>query len=706
MDTSSDLLIEIGTEELPPVALPHLSAAFADGFRKRLAEQSIGFVDLEAFAAPRRLALLVKGIATRQADLETLRRGPAVASAFESDGTASKAAQGFARSCGVSVEDLIRERTDKGEWLAFRTLTAGRATAELVPALVEATLADLPVPRRMRWGDGEAQFVRPVHWVCLVLGDSPIAGRVLGVEASVRTWGHRFHHPGPITLVQASDYAERLRSEGFVEPSFERRRDLVRKQVEAIAASQGLQAEVDPDLLDEVTALVEWPRALLGGFDKDFLAVPSEVLIETMRKNQKYFPVRDYSGALQPFFIAVSNIESKDLSQVRAGNERVIRPRFTDAKFFWEQDLKTRLEDRFPRLESLVFQEKLGSMADKARRVVRLARALAERLGEDPALAERAATLAKCDLTSSMVFEFPALQGTIGRYCAERGGEDPEVSQAVEEQYRPRFAGDALPQGSCGRVLAIADRLDTLVGIFGTDQRPSGAKDPYGLRRASIAVLRILIETPIALDLRDALDVAAQGYVAEVLKEDTVSAVLAYILDRLVSYYQELGIGADTVDAVLATGVTTVSDLDRRIRAVSDFRRLVEGAALAAANKRIRNILAKSGEYTFSGSDPDPRLFADRAEFGLWERIVGIRLAMVTLVEAQDYAGFLGLLAGLREDVDSFFEQVMVMAEDPRVRANRLLLLRRLQDLFLQVADISRLQIEERPREAMQGDDP
>ena len=699
----SDLLVEIGTEELPPVALPQLCAAFADGFRKRLAERSIGFADVESFAAPRRLALLVKGVSTRQPDFQTLRRGPAVAAAFGPDGTPSKAAEGFARSCGVAVEDLVRERTEKGEWLAYRTLSAGRLTAELVPALTEQALADLPIPRRMRWGEGEAEFVRPVHWICLMLGDSPVEGKVLGVEASARTWGHRFHHPGSITLGSALDYAERLRTEGFVEPSFERRRELIRCQVDSIASDQGLRAEVDPALLDEVTALVEWPCALLGSFDRDFLDVPAEVLIETMRKNQKYFPVRDSSGALQPLFIAVSNIESKDPSQVRAGNERVIRPRFTDAKFFWEQDRRKHLEDWFPRLETLVFQDKLGSMAGKSRRVACLARVLADRLGENPVLAERAALLAKCDLTSSMVCEFPALQGTIGRYYAANGGEDPAVSEAIEEHYLPRFAGDTLPQTGCGRVLAIADRLDTLVGTFGIDHRPSGTKDPYGLRRASIAVLRILIETPLPLNLRDILDHTFQGYDRGTLRPDTVSAVLAYMFDRLVNYYQELEIAADTVDAVLATGVADISDLDLRIRAVSDFRVLAAGVSLAAANKRIRNILAKSGEQVTAEGDPDVEVFSDPAEIGLWRRIVEIRIAMTPLVEAQDYAAVLGLLAGLREEVDAFFDQVMVMAEDRRVRSNRLALLRRLQDLFLQIADISRLQIEERSQAALTG---
>ena len=703
MDASSDLLVEIGTEELPPVALPRLSAAFAEGLRKQLSEQTIAFTDLEVFAAPRRLALLVKGIATRQPDVESMRRGPAVSAAFGPDGAPSKAAEGFARSCGVAVEDLARERSDKGEWLAFRSLTPGRDTALLVPELVERALADLPIPRRMRWGEGEAEFVRPIHWVCLMLGDLGVPGQVLGVAASDRTWGHRFHHPGPIALGNALEYAQRLRTEGFVEPSFKLRRERIRAQVETLATAEGLHAEIDPDLLEEVTALVEWPRALVGGFDPEFLAVPAEVLIETMRKNQKYFALRDGTGKLQPLFIAVSNIESRDLSQVRAGNERVIRPRFADAKFFWEQDLKQPLADAFPRLESLVFQDKLGSMAAKCRRIASLGRALSERLREDPAPVERAALLAKCDLTSSMVYEFPSLQGTMGRYYAAHTGEDRSVSEALEEQYLPRFAGDSLPTGACGRVLAVADRLDTLAGIFGIGQRPSGAKDPYGLRRASIAVLRILIETPLPLDLGESLTLAAQGFEPGLLKPDTVPAVLAYMLDRLGGYYQDQGIAADTVDAVLATGGTTVSDLDRRIRAVHGFRRLPAGSALAAANKRIGNILAKAGAQT-AGADPDPQLFVEPAEDALWGRMGAIRDSVAPLVASQDYPGVLGMLAGLREDVDAFFEQVMVMSEDPRVRANRLLLLRRLQDLFLDVADISRLQVDERTQALAPGD--
>lgn len=695
MDVANDLLVEIGTEELPPLALPQLSAAFADGLCRQLREAGIGFAAQESFAAPRRLGLLLQGIATRQPDQESVRRGPAIAAAFGPDGTPSKAAEGFARSCGVAVSELARERSDKGEWLVFRSLTPGQATAQLIPAMVERALADLPIPRRMRWGAGEETFVRPVHWVCLMLGDTVIPGTVLGLPASDLTFGHRFHHPAAIRLAQAGDYANRLRREGFVEPSFAVRRTRIAEQVQSLARERGLQAELEPALLDEVAALVEWPRALVGGFDPEFLAVPPEVLIETMRKNQKYFPLRDNAGRLQPLFVAVSNLESKDPEQVRAGNERVIRPRFTDAKFFWEQDLKQPLSAQFERLESVVFQDKLGSLADKCRRIARLAHALAARFGEDPHRAERASLLAKCDLMSAMVFEFPALQGVIGRYYAIHAGEEPAVSEAMAEQYLPRFAGDTLPSGSCGRILAVADRLDTLVGIFGIGQRPTGAKDPYGLRRASIAVLRILIETPVSLDLKAAIALASEGFPKGILAIDTESSVLAYMLDRLAGYYQDQGIDGDAVDAVLAVGLYDVSDLDRRIRAVQGFRRLPAAYSLAAANKRIRNILAKVQAGQKTSGDPERTLFGEPCESGLWSQIERLRIAVQPLMTTQDYVGVLALLSELKNDVDGFFDQVMVMADDPKIRDNRLALLGRLQDLFLNVADFSRLQIEE-----------
>jgi glycyl-tRNA synthetase beta chain len=692
---TSDLLIEIGTEELPPKALLALSSGLVEGFRAQLDGAGITFETIEPFASPRRLALLTRGILTRQPDREILRRGPAVRSAFGADGSPTKAAMGFAGSCGVSIDALEREVTDKGEWLAFRSVLPGETTAALVPGLVETTLDGLPIPKRMRWGSGTEEFVRPIHWVCLLLGEERIPGRVMGIEAGRITRGHRFHHPEPIELQTATDYPHVLRSQGFVEADFARRRDLVRSQVEELAAAHGLRARIDDGLLDEVTALVEWPKPILGNFDQTYLAIPPEVLIETMQSNQKYFPLEDSTGRLQAAFIAVTNIESRDPDQVRAGNERVIRPRFADAAFFWAQDIKQPLEEYAARLETVVFQDRLGTLADKSVRVAKLSRHLAGSLDVDPEMAARAARLARCDLVTSMVYEFPGLQGTMGRYYAAQDQEDACVCAAMEEQYLPRFAGDLLPTSPCGRALAIADRIDTLVGIFGIGLRPSGAKDPYGLRRASIGVLRILIETPLDLDLCELLAVAASSYPAGTLSGDVESAALAYVLDRLRGYYHDRGVSTDTIESVLQTGVTIPADLDARIAAVTAFRALPAAASLSAANKRIRNILTKAGVEIVAGTGlPSPRadLFEEPAEIRLASKVDELSELVGPLAKSGDYVGVLGSLTGLEGHLGAFFDQVMVMVDDPEVRENRIRLLHGLAGLFLLVADISRLQ--------------
>lgn len=690
-DQSQDLFLEVGTEELPPTALKGLSNALAEGFKARLIGRGLSFGEIESFATPRRLGLLVRQLASRQPDQEILRRGPAVSASFGTDGAPSRAAEGFARSCGVRVEELEREGSDKGQWLVFRSRAEGAQTVSLVPEMLEQALSGLPIPKRMRWGEGDAEFVRPVHWVCLIYGEAAIKGRVLGVPTAPETRGHRFHHPEVIRIDRAGDYEERLRSLGFVEPSFERRRQLILDQVTRLCAETDLVPQIDPELLDEVTALVEWPQPVLGRFDETFLSVPAEVLIETMQKNQRYFPIRKRDGSLDNHFIAIANIESRDPEQVRAGNERVIRPRFADAQFFWEHDLRRPLESLFPKLESVVFQDRLGSIADKSRRVAVLGGGLAQVVGESPDLVHRAALLAKCDLVSTMVYEFPSLQGTMGRYYAASGQEDPCVSEAMEEQYKPRFAGDTLPVSPCGRLLGLADRLDTLVGIFGIGERPTGAKDPYGLRRASIAVLRVLIETPLELDLRAALEDAAAGFPTGMLESGTVEAVLGYMLDRLPGYYEDQGILEDRVEAVLAVGDTTPSRIDRRVRAVHRFRQLPAAEALAAANKRIRNLLLKAEVTTGAFPEPDPTLFTSPAEVVLWGRVLELREVVGPLLNRQDYAGTLEHLAELRPDVDRFFDDVMVMVDDPLVRSNRQALLSRVLEAFLRVADISLL---------------
>jgi glycyl-tRNA synthetase beta chain len=686
-----DLLIEIGTEELPPTALLRLSGAFRDGMEGQLRDAALDFTGIDPFASPRRLALLVRGLEERQADQEVVRRGPAVQSAFGADGNPSQAALGFARSCGVQVADLARQTTDQGAWLVFRRDQPGRAAVELLPGMVEQALGGLPIHKRMRWGAGEEQFVRPVHWVCLVFGDQVVPGHVLGLTIGRETRGHRFHAPGALALAQANAYAELLRTQGWVEPDFAVRRERIRSQVDALAKSVGCRARVEDNLLDEVTGLCEWPTALLGSFSEGFLDVPPEALIETMQSNQKYFPLFDREDRLYPGFIAVANIESRDPDQVRQGNERVIRPRFSDAAFFWKQDLRHPLDALLPRLETVVFQERLGTLGEKSRRVAQGAGAIARALGLDVALAERSALLAKCDLMTHMIFEFPSLQGIMGRYYAERSGEDPCVAGALEEQYLPRFAGDRLPQGDCGRVLALADRLDTLVGIFAIGQKPTGVKDPYALRRTALGMLRILIETPLALDLRPLLATAAAQLACKVDADEAANEVLEYSLERLKGYYQDQAIPGDSVDAVLATGATMPSDIDRRIQAVEAFRQLPAAAALAAANKRIRNILRKSGQ-DLAGRTVAPELLVDVAEQHLSARIREATIAVAPMQARQDYTGVLKALAGLRPDVDAFFDAVMVMADDEGLRRNRLVLLASLEALFLSVADISVLQ--------------
>ena len=693
---TQDLLIEIGTEELPPASLRSLEQALLLGITAQLAEQQIGHGATAAFCTPRRLAVLFSDVAARQPDRTLVRRGPAVSAAFSPDGLPSKALLGFARSCGVEPQALGRERTDKGEWVVFESVHAGQATVELIPGLVERSLAGLPIAKRMRWGTGEAEFVRPVHWVCLVFGEHVIGGQVLGVEAGGVTYGHRFHAPEALPIGLAADYPGLLRDRGFVEPCFATRRAAIRTQILEIAAKHGVAADLPDALLDEVTALVEWPRALFGSFDESFLEVPAEVLVETMEKNQKYFPVRGGDGRLRPNFVVVANVDSTRPDLVIQGNERVIRPRFADAKFFWEQGLKQPLESYFARLEGIVFQERLGSVADRSRRVAKLAQRIAEWTGTAAELVARAAMLAKCDLATTMVGEFPELQGVMGRYYALQSGEAPEVCAAIEEHYRPRFSGDALAASRCGRVLALADRLDLLVGAFGIGQKPTGAKDPYGLRRAAIASVRILVEVPLNLDLGVLLECAASGYEPGVLAPGAVGEVYDYILGRLEGYFGDQGIPADAVIAVTSlvrlSGNTVLGQLGLRIRAVQSFRRTAAGTALAAANKRIANIVPKTGSDAGIAAAPDQELFSEPAEFRLWTRVQGLEMAIEPLLRQGDFEAVLGRLADLREDVDAFFDSVMVMAPDPLVRENRLALLQRLQGLFLNIADVSLLQ--------------
>ena len=685
-----DLLIEIGTEELPPKALFSLSLAFEQGIRDGLEKAGLPSNAIRRFATPRRLAVLIEHLPIRQPDRQLERRGPALSAAFGPDGQPTKAAEGFARSCGVAVTALQQQETDKGVWLVHVNVEPGAATADLIPGIVLAALAALPIPKRMRWGDRDDEFVRPVHWAVLLFGDEVIPAAIMGVQTGRETRGHRFHHPDPIRLMAPADYARQLASAGKVIPDFGERRDAIRAQAEAAAARLNGVAVIKPELLDEVAALVEWPVALAGNFEQRFLNVPAEALISTMQDNQRYFPVVDAHGRLLPYFITITNLESRDPAQVRAGNERVIRPRFSDAEFFWNQDRKQPLSARMESLKEVIFQQRLGTLADKSERVAALARLIAEQSHGNSDWAERAARLAKCDLLTQMVQEFPELQGIMGRYYALHDQEALEVAHAQEEQYLPRFAGDRLPTTATGRTLALAERLDTLIGIFAIGQAPSGAKDPFALRRAALGVLRILIEGKLDLDLQTLLERAATRFEPAIHADNAVETVFEFIMDRLRGYYLDQGVRPDTFEAVLECRPTRPLDFDRRVHAVNAFRALPEAASLAAANKRIRNLLKKV--ETVLPFEVRPALLIEEAEQALAGRLVELSSEVIPLMETGLYGEALNRLARLREPVDAFFDQVLVMADDPALRDNRIALLNELSSLFLRVADFSRLQ--------------
>lgn len=685
--STRDLLIEVGTEELPPKALTTLANALADGMVRRLHEAGLAPSGHTVYATPRRLAVLVQGVAERQPDREVERRGPAVSAAFDDEGRPNKALEGFARSCGVAVDELQELVTDKGAWMVYRARQAGQPAQGLIPDMLRAALDELPIPKRMRWGAGEAAFVRPVHWIVLLFGSEVIDAEIYGVRTGHRTRGHRFHHPAPLPVPAPGDYAALLEGVGHVIVDFAARRAMIKAQVEAAACDLRGRAVLDPDLLDEVTALTEWPRVVTGNFEPRFLAVPKEALISTMQGNQRYFPVLDEAGELLPHFIAVANIDSRNPDAVREGNERVIRPRFADAEFFWNEDRKQPLASRLESLKTVVFQQRLGTLYDKTERITRLARHIAGLMGADMERAARAALLAKCDLMTGMVGEFPELQGIMGRYLARHDGEHAEVAQALDEVYMPRRAGDELPATGVGQALALAERLDTLVGIFAIGQGPTGAKDPFALRRAALGVLRILIERELDLDVHALLAFAAEGLQSRVDAKAVVETVFDFMLERLRAYAQDRGIRIDVFEAVLATRPVRPLDFERRMQAVNDFLALPQAESLSAANKRIANILKKvEGELP---SRIDTALLQDPAERALANHVEVIEAELAPLFAAGDYTAALGRLAHLREAVDAFFDGVMVMAEDAALRANRLALLNRLRALFLRVADIS-----------------
>ena len=689
MSDSADLLFELGTEELPPAALKKLSDALTVEFIAGLKRAGLDHGQVTAFATPRRLGLLVSACSLGQSDREMERRGPALKAAFDKSGNATRAAEGFARSCGTTVEQLNRIKTDKGEWLAYRHAEKGKPASSLLPEIAESALNKLPIPKRMRWGSSEAQFVRPVHWLLFLHGEAVVPCTLLDAEAGRLTYGHRFHHPQAIEIKRCADYAYVLEHEGVVIANFDQRREKIKEQVERTADTLGGRAEIDPDLLSEVTALVEWPVPIAASFEEEYLQVPHEALILSMKKNQKYFHLVDGQNRLMNHFITIANIDSPTPEVIKEGNERVIRPRLSDAMFFWQQDGKRSLESRLDSLKSVVFQLKLGTLFEKSERVSKLAANIAGQIGGNPELAARAALLSRCDLMTEMVGEFPDMQGVMGRYQAGRDGESEELARSMEEFYMPRFSGDKLAQSHTGIAISIADRVDTLVGIFGIGQRPTGDKDPFALRRAALGVLRNLKEHALSLNLRSLLESSAKALVDRVAQENLVDGVYDFMLERLKGLYQEERVSVNVFEAVAAVRPETVADFDRRVRAVLTFDKLPEAEALAAANKRIGNILKKSGERPPDQIEAD--LFESDEERALHRHISAKAEQVAPLLEAFRYEEILISLADLREPVDRFFDSVMVMAEDTSVRSNRLALLNRLSLLFLGVADISRI---------------
>lgn len=684
-----DLLIEIGTEELPPKALNKLSSAFTQGVVEGLKKAGFEINAVESFAAPRRLGVLIKSLSAAQPDREVERKGPNLKAAYDADGMPTKAVMGFARSCGVEVSDLQQQETDKGAWLIFKATEKGQALSAIIENIINQSLARLPIPKRMRWGDNDMEFVRPVHWVVLMHGNKVIDAQVMGLKTAATTLGHRFHSTGKLTLKSASEYKETLRSQGFVIADFEERKQKIKQQL--IDAGKSLNAEVvlDEDLLDEVTALNEWPIAVAGEFEEKFLAVPAEALIKTMQDNQKYFPVRDAAGELKNYFITISNIDSKTPEKVKAGNERVVRPRLADAMFFWQQDQKQPLEAFNGALEKVVFQAKLGSVADKTRRVAKLAENIAQQLGANIDHVQRAALLSKCDLMTDMVGEFASLQGVMGKHYAQIAGEPADVASALDEQYMPRGASDDTASTVTGQILSISDKLDTLVGIFSIGQKPTGEKDPYALRRASLGVLRSIIERQLDLDLKQLIACSATLLADKVDASKVAQEVFDYIIERLRAYYLDRGVTADVFEAVSALSPSRPLDFDKRIKAVTAFNALAEAESLAAANKRVGNILKKSDSA--STQVVDESLLTEDAEKQLYKALTTLSQIVEPMFDLGEYEAALSKLSSLREPVDVFFDSVMVMVDDEAVKNNRIALLNSMHQLFLRAADLSRL---------------
>ena len=687
--TTQNFLVEIGTEELPPKALKTLATSFADNVEAELNQAGLTFSKIEWFAAPRRLAVKVLNLATQQPSKEIEKRGPAVSAAFDAEGKPTKAAEGWARGCGITVEQAERIATDKGEWLVHRAKIEGQPTKNLLNDIVANALAKLPIPKPMRWADKTVQFIRPVHTVTMLLGDELIEGEILGVASARTIRGHRFLGEKEFEIQHADQYPQLLREKGSVVADFNERKAEILAKSQAKATALGGVADIEESLLEEVTSLVEYPNVLAAKFEERFLAVPAEALVYTMKGDQKYFPIYDKDGKLLPHFIFVSNINPEDPTAIIEGNEKVVRPRLTDAEFFFKTDLKQKLVDRLPRLETVLFQQQLGTLRDKTDRIEQLAGEIAKQIGADEAKAKRAGLLSKCDLMTNMVFEFTDTQGVMGMHYARHDGEDEEVAVALNEQYMPRFAGDELPKSLVASAVALADKFDTLTGIFGIGQAPKGSADPFALRRAALGALRIIVEKNLPLDLEDLVKKSTALFGDKLTNQNVVADVVDFMLGRFRAWYQDEGIAVDVIQAVLARRPTRPADFDARVRAVSHFRTLDSAEALAAANKRVANIMAKAeGDI----GAIDVALCVEPAEQVLAQSVLSLAKEVQPLIAQGEYTAVLDKLAGLRQPVDNFFDNVMVNAEDAKLRQNRLAILNTLQGLFLQVADISLLQ--------------
>ena len=683
------LLIELGTEELPPKILKKLALSFLEQIKIQLDSADLSYEGIKWFATPRRMAVLISELESQQADKIIEKRGPAINVAFDADGNASKAAMGWARSNGIEIEQAQRLKTDKGEWLLYRSTQTGKSVEEIIPEMVNTAVAKLAIAKPMRWGSARTQFIRPVHTLTLLYGAKIINGKTLGVSASNKVTGHRFHHHGLVTIEHADDYISALKK-AYVIADYDERRELISEQIKEVADSINGRALIDDELLDEVTGLVEWPVTLVGGFDQSFLDIPAEPLIYSMKDHQKYFPVVNKEGKLINKFIFVTNIESKDPQQIVFGNEKVIRPRLADAEFFFNTDKKQTLESRLEKLESVLFQKQLGSVKEKSERIAKLSGFIANQLNENEADAYRAGLLSKTDLLTDMVQEFPQVQGTMGKYYARNDGESEAIAQALEDQYRPRYAGDNLPDGQIGCALAIADKVDSLVGIFGINQAPKGDKDPFALRRAAIGLIRIIIEKDLNLDIEVLIHKSIEAFSDKLSNENTAVNVIDFVMGRFRAYYLEKNINIDVIQAVLAKKPTAPLDFDKRIKAVNYFRGLAEAETLAAANKRVGNILAKfDGKLYETFNDA---LAQEDEEKLLAKVFSNIESSISPLLANQNYQAALTELVVLKAPIDNFFDNVMVMSDDEAVKINRLTLLNQIRDSFLAIADISVLQ--------------